>query len=190
MDDDATVGETVQLILETEGYNVRIFKNPNRALSAAKKTTYQLAIVDIKMPEMDGVQFIRRLKQIDRSVGSIIVTGYPGIESAREAMRDGAYDYITKPFRQEELVETVERVCCEKGLVYGKEDEANKLIGSRIREYRQEQKLTLREVSEKTHLTVAQLSQVERGKNAASLWALARISAALKVGLDDCVRDL
>ena len=178
------------MILETEGYNVRIFKNPNRALSAAKKTTYQLAIVDIKMPEMDGVQFIRRLKQIDPSVGAIIMTGYPAIESARESMRDGAYDYITKPFRQDELVEAVERVCKEIGLIYGNEDQLNKLVGARIRGYRKEQKFTLREISEKTALTTSQLSQVELGRNAGSLWALARISRALGVGLEDFVQDL
>ena len=190
VDDEATVAKTVQLILETEGFKVRVFDSPKKALVAAKKTTYQLAIVDIKMPEMDGVEFIRQLKEVDGNVGPIIMTGYPAVESAREGMRDGAHDYITKPFRQEELVEAVERVCMEKGLIYGNEDDLNRLIGARIRGHRHGLKLTLREVSDKTDLTVSQLSQVERGKNASSLWALARISAALKVGPADLLKDL
>ena len=190
VDDEATVAKTVQLILETEGFKVRVFDSPKKALVAAKKTAYQLAIVDIKMPEMDGVEFIRQLKEVDGNVGPIIMTGYPAVESAREGMRDGAHDYITKPFRQEELVEAVERVCMEKGLIYGNEDDLNRLIGARIRGHRHGLKLTLREVSDKTDLTVSQLSQVERGKNASSLWALARISAALKVGPADLLKDL
>ena len=190
VDDEAAVGKTIELILETEGFKVQMFNDATKALEAAKKTVYQLAVVDIKMPQMGGVEFIRRLQEADPNVGTIIMTGYPAIDTARQAMRDGAYDYITKPFRQEEIVEAVERVCREKGLIYGNEDELNTLIGARIRGYRQGLKLTLREVSAKTKLTTSQISQVELGKNAASLWALARISTALKVGLPDLVQDL
>jgi len=101
------------------------------------------------------------------------------LDTATAAMRAGCKDYVTKPFRQEEPLAAIDRVCRAMGLIYIVESELNKLIGHRIRQARLGKSMTLRQLSQLTQLTTSQLSQVELGKNAASVWALARISSAL-----------
>ncbi len=110
-------------------------------------------------------------------------TAYPDLDSATATMRRGTCDYITKPFKQEELIEAVDRACQRMGIIYRDEQELNRLIGQRIRSHRLSQNLTLRQLSDRTDLTTSQLSQVELGKNAASIWALARISNSLGLRL-------
>jgi DNA-binding response OmpR family regulator len=105
-------------------------------------------------------------------------------------MRRGSCDYITKPFRQEQLLEAVDRVALEKGLIYTSEEGLNQLIGQRIRQERLRQSLTLRQLSQRTSLTTSQLSQVELGKNAASLWSLAKISNAMGMQLSEMLRGV
>jgi transcriptional regulator with XRE-family HTH domain len=85
---------------------------------------------------------------------------------------------------------SVERACSRLGLIYRNEGDLNRLIGQRIRGERQRQNLTLRQVSERSDLTTSQLSQVELGKNAASLWALARISNSLGMQLSTLLHGL
>jgi len=179
VDDDANVCNTVNLILKDHGYHVEAFNSPSEALKVAQQQAFDIALVDLKMPEMTGVELIEKIREFDDHVSPIVMTAYPDVESATETMRLGGRDYITKPFREEQLLEAVDRVCQKMGLIYTSESELNRLIGQRIRQERQGQKLTLRQLSERADLTTSQLSQVELGKNAASLWALARISNSL-----------
>jgi FixJ family two-component response regulator len=118
------------------------------------------------------------------------MTAYPDLETATGTMRHGASDYITKPFEREALIASVERACQRLGLIYKCEGDLNRLIGQRIRARRLAQNLTLRQVSVRSDLTTSQLSQVELGKNAASLWALARISNSLGLQLSQLLDGL
>ena len=95
-----------------------------------------------------------------------------------------------EPFRQEELLAPVDRACRVMGLIFTVESELNKLIGHRIRQARLGKRMTLRQLSQLTELTTSQLSQVELGKNAASVWALARISTALGYQINKLLRGL
>lgn len=190
VDDDEGVGRTVRLILESNNYHVDTYTDPVEALAAAESGAFDVALVDIKMPGMSGVDFVQRLSKIDKRISPIMMTAYPDVETAAAAMRGGGRDYITKPFRQEELLEAVERIAREKGLIYTSEDELNELIGRRIRQERLSQNLTLCQLSQRTNLTTSQLSQVELGKNAASLWSLAKISGAMGKQLSEILRGL
>ncbi len=67
-------------------------------------------ITDLRMPDIDGIELIEMVKQVDDQLPFIIITAYGTIESAVEAMRKGAFDYITKPFRQEQILLTIEKV--------------------------------------------------------------------------------
>jgi len=135
------------------------------------------------MPRVDGIEVVSRLNEIDPRMAIIVMTAYPDLGSATETMRRGASDYLAKPFKQDELIAAVDRACQRLGLIYTSEGELNKLIGQRIRAERLRQNLTLRQLSDRTDLTTSQLSQVELGKNAASIWALARISNSLGLRL-------
>ena len=179
IDDDPTVCNTVGLMLEEHGYKPRAFTDAEKAIECAENESCQIALVDIKMPQVDGVEVVERLKQIDPRMICIVMTAYPDLETATAMMRQGSSDYITKPFKKEELMASVDRACQRLGLIYTCEGDLNRLIGQRIRTERLSQNLTLRQLSERTDLTTSQLSQVELGKNAASVWALARISNSL-----------
>lgn len=179
IDDDPSVCKTVGLLLEDYGYRPRTFVDAEAALEAANEESCQIALVDLRMPKVDGVEVVQRLKEIDDRMSIIVMTAYPDLESATETMRRGATDYLAKPFKQDELIGAVDRSCQKLGLIYTSEGELNKLIGQRIRAERLRQNLTLRQLSDRTALTTSQLSQVELGKNAASTWALARIANSL-----------
>ena len=184
IDDDPSICKTVGLLLEDHGYSPRLYTDPDEALATADKESFQIALIDLRMPKMDGVEVVERLKKIDERMSCIVMTAYPDLDSATETMRRGTCDYIAKPFKQEELINSIERACQRMGIIYTYEGELNRLIGQRIRSHRLAQNLTLRQLSDRTDLTTSQLSQVELGKNAASIWALARISNSL--GLQVC----
>ncbi len=190
VDDDPSICKTVGLLLSDHGYNPRTFTDPDEAMAAAEKESFQIALVDLRMPSMDGVEVVEKLKSIDERMSCIVMTAYPDLDSATETMRSGTCDYIAKPFKQEELVASVDRACLRMGIIYTDENELNRLIGQRIRSHRLSQNLTLRQLSDRTDLTTSQLSQVELGKNAASIWALARISNSLGLQVSELLTGL
>lgn len=190
VDDDPSICKTVGLLLEDHGYSPRTFTDADAALEAAEQESFQVALIDLRMPAMDGVEVVERLKTIDPRMSCIVMTAYPDLDSATETMRRGTCDYIPKPFKQEELVASVDRACQRMGIIYTDENELNRLIGQRIRSHRLAQNLTLRQLSDRTDLTTSQLSQVELGKNAASIWALARISNALGLQVSELLGGL
>ena len=179
VDDDAQVCKTVGKMLQENNYQVQTYTQPRQALQAVRKTPFDIGLIDIKMPDVSGVELVEKIKAEDDRVAVLVMTAYPDVQTAAETMRLGARDYITKPFREEQLLGSIERVAKELGLIYTDEHELNRLIGQRIRRERLKQSLTLRLLSNRAELTTSQLSQVELGKNAASVWALARISGAL-----------
>ncbi len=190
IDDDVTVCETVAMILEEAGFVPKHFSDPREAIKEAETEAYRIAILDQKMPEMNGLELVERLKHIDSRLCCIVMTGYPDLQTATAMMRRGTADYIIKPFKKKSLLAAVERACESLGLIYRCEADLNRLIGQRIRSERQRQSLTLRQISQRSDLTTSQLSQVELGKNAASLWALARISNALGLQLSTLLNGL
>jgi DNA-binding NtrC family response regulator len=190
VDDDQAISEMVGKLLENAGYRPLPFTDPVEAVKAAEDESVQIAVVDLRMPDVDGVELVERLKAIDDRICCIVMTAYPDLETATASMRRGTCDYIAKPFQKDELLNSVERACHKLGLIYRAEGDLNRLIGQRIRAERLRQNLTLRQVSERSDLTTSQLSQVELGKNAASLWALARIANSLGLQLSLLLRGL
>lgn len=190
VDDEEAVCSMVRTILEERGYRISTFADAESALESAEDHGYDVALLDIHLPGTSGVDLAERLHHDCDRPAIITMTAYPDVDSAVQSMRSGSRDYLTKPFHAEQLVAAVERVCRELGLVYNTESDLNRLIGQRIRRERQQLSLTLRQLSERTELTTSQLSQVELGKNAASLWALARISNALGHQLSQLLHGL
>lgn len=190
VDDDPQVCKTVGKILQENNYQVQTYTQPRQALQAVRKTPFDIALIDIKMPDVNGVELVEKMRGEDDRVAALVMTAFPDVQSAAETMRLGARDYITKPFSAEQLLAAIERIAQELGLIYTNEHELNRLIGQRIRQERLKQSLTLRQLSERSELTTSQLSQVELGKNAASVWALARISGALGKQLCELIGGL
>ncbi len=90
--------------LEAEGYEVEGADNGLDALREIEADEFDLLIADIKMPKMDGLELLERVRQVSPGTKVIVVTGYGSINSAVTAMKEGAYDYLPKPFDLDELV--------------------------------------------------------------------------------------
>ena len=98
VDDEKEICNLFQNFLTQEGYQVFIATNGAEAISLGKRNRLDLALVDIKMPGMDGIEVFQKLKKVKKDMEAIILTGYGTLRTAKEAMRLGAYDYLTKPF--------------------------------------------------------------------------------------------
>ncbi len=95
--------QLLEIALRKEGYRLTLAESGKKATEFFDKSSYDLVISDIKMPDMSGVEVLRHIKETDPSVPVIMVTAYASAETAVEALRLGAYDYLTKPFKLEEL---------------------------------------------------------------------------------------
>lgn len=96
--------------LKEEGFEVSLSKSPLLALDLLEKEEFEVALVDYKMPGMNGIELLKKIKERQPDCTVIIMTAFGTIQTAVEAMRLGAYDYITKPFSNEELILTIKRI--------------------------------------------------------------------------------
>ena len=103
VDDDMSVRTTFSSVLRQEGYRVTAVKNGYEAIKAIDEESFDLALVDLGMPGMDGIEVLEKIKTRRPQTRVIIFTGYGSITTAVEAMRKGATDYLNKPFSPEEL---------------------------------------------------------------------------------------
>lgn len=108
VDDERGPRESVRMILKDE-YDVIAVDRPKKALEELKREEIDLAILDIRMPEMDGIELLSEIKRMDSSIEVLMVTGYANVDSAVKAMRFGAFDYLSKPFDKDELESMVKR---------------------------------------------------------------------------------
>jgi two-component system response regulator HydG len=107
VDDELVVRDSLEKWFESEGYDTLGVAGAREALEAIQQKQWDLALIDIKMPGMDGMELHRRLHEIDQDLIVIIMTGYASVETAVQALKGGAYDYITKPIDPDELVHLV-----------------------------------------------------------------------------------
>ncbi|MCX6690971.1 MAG: response regulator [Methanoregula sp.] len=107
VDDDSSIISTFRQILEMEGYTIETAESGTQALSIAQETSFYLALLDIKLPDIDGTILLAEIKKIRPSMKCIMVTGFASLENAIKAVNSGAAGYITKPVRPEDLVKKV-----------------------------------------------------------------------------------
>jgi len=103
VDDDVSVRTTFSSVLRQEGYRVTAVKNGYEAIMAINEESFDLALVDLRMPGLDGIEVLEKIKTRRPQTRVIIFTGYGSITTAVEAMRKGATDYLNKPFSPHEL---------------------------------------------------------------------------------------
>lgn len=109
VDDDMRVRTIFSSILRKEGYRVTAVKDGYETIKAIDEESFDLALVDLRMPGLDGIQVLERVKSRRLQTRVIIYTGYGSVEDAVEAMRKGAADYLTKPFSPNELALSVKK---------------------------------------------------------------------------------
>jgi len=108
VDDQRNMRTTTALLLRAEGFHVEEAGDGEAALAALSSKPVDLMLTDLKMEPMDGLSLLKRALEVSPQTQVIVMTAYGSIETAVEAMRRGAYDYVTKPFKEGELVHRVE----------------------------------------------------------------------------------
>jgi DNA-binding NtrC family response regulator len=109
LDDEPIVGDRLKPELEDDGYEVEVFTDSASALARLEETCFDIFITDLKMEGVDGMGFLERVKEKCPGCEVIVITGYGTLESAREALIKGAYDFITKPFRLGDIRDVVKK---------------------------------------------------------------------------------
>ena len=107
VDDERIVHDSLGKWFREEGYDIGIAESAREALQRMAERHWDAALVDIKMPGTDGIELQRRLKEIDPELAVIIMTGYASVETAVQALKNGAYDYVTKPFDPDDIAHVV-----------------------------------------------------------------------------------
>jgi DNA-binding NtrC family response regulator len=107
VDDEDIVRTSCNRTLSPEGYEVRLAKNGVEGLKMASEERFDLVLTDLKMPDMDGIEVLRIIREKWPETAVIIVTGYQTVDTAVKAIKLGAYDYIEKPFTPDALISAV-----------------------------------------------------------------------------------
>jgi len=128
VDDDINILETLSAILQQKGYNTDTAENGHDAIQKSKAKFFNLALLDIKLPDMEGTRLITMMQENLPKMVKIMITGYPSLENAVEALNLGADAYVIKPFEPEKLIALIE-----EKLV--KQREAEKMTEEKVTEW-------------------------------------------------------
>jgi len=109
IDDDEGIRRVVSDALKSEGYSVDTASNGKEAVEKSQTNFYNLAIIDIRLPDMEGTKLLTSMKETTPEMVKIILTGYPALQNAVDAVNEGAHGYLAKPINMEELLRTVEQ---------------------------------------------------------------------------------
>src|SRR5436189_694504 len=107
VDDEEIMREILEPLLTREGYDVRLASSGAEGLDLARATPFDAALVDIMMPGIDGIATLDELKRIDDDLAVVIITAYASVESAIAAMKNGAFDYVTKPCKNDKVLAVI-----------------------------------------------------------------------------------
>ena len=107
VDDDENIRKTMKAILEDEGYIVDLATSGNKAIEMTQETAYNIALLDIRLPDIEGVELLKLIKDNVPRTRKIMVTGYPSMQNAISALNKNADAYLVKPVNVEKLLDTV-----------------------------------------------------------------------------------
>ena len=126
-DDDPGLRESLERTLSREGYRVVLASDGRAALERVQSGGIDLIVTDLKMPGLTGLELLRAAKTIAPDVDVILLTAFGTVEEAVKAMKDGAYDFLTKPFRREQLIKLIDKALERRELI-----EKNKALQQRL----------------------------------------------------------
>ena len=110
VDDDEWIRDSLSLFFQAEGCNLRTFETAEEAMEAVKQQVYDIVISDYKLPGMDGLEFLRRVKEKQPNAFEILITAYANCEIEKEADEIGVKDIIPKPFTSEDVETSLSRI--------------------------------------------------------------------------------
>jgi DNA-binding NtrC family response regulator len=107
IDDDENIRKVLQTILEDEGYIIDTAETAKIGIEKSQKGFYNLALIDVRLPDMEGIELLSKLRETKPKMRKIIVTGYPTLQNAVAAVNKGADAYVMKPFDVEKILQTI-----------------------------------------------------------------------------------
>jgi DNA-binding NtrC family response regulator len=107
VDDDENIRKVLETILSDEGYTIESADTAKKAIEKTEKTFYNLALIDVRLPDMEGIELLTKLHDTKPKMRKIIITGYPTLQNAVGAVNKGADAYIMKPFDVEKMLQTI-----------------------------------------------------------------------------------
>ena len=107
IDDDEIVRNSISTTLRNAGYNVETAENGAKAIAKSETGFYNLALIDIRLPDMEGTELLKKLKETTPKMVKIILTGYPSLQNAVDAVNKGADGYVIKPAKMNELLRMI-----------------------------------------------------------------------------------
>lgn len=142
VDDDENIRKVLQAILEEEGYSVDTAETAKEAIEKTNRAFYNLALIDIRLPDMEGIDLLTRIRDTVPKMRKIIITGYPTLQNAIAAVNRGANAYILKPFDMDKVLATIKEELKkqEEERRYSQEKVAE-FIETRVRELEMEKEI-------------------------------------------------
>ena len=190
IDDDPAVGRLVQATLAGHEFSIDVVSDPHQVEPALRQQTYHVVILDYVLPGLESIEVLKLVQETQPDASIIVVTAFPSIDSALQCLRAHTYDYITKPFQVDALKKAVIRCLESRGLLRLSEEALREQLGAAIRERRKALGLTLADMSKRTNVSLGYLSQIELGKNSASIETLYRIALGLRVRVADLFQSV
>jgi DNA-binding NtrC family response regulator len=178
--DEATVIDLKDFLAE-QGYRVQAMTDPNSVIEEIKHGSFQMVMLDVSPPADRGIELLQSIRAADSDICVIAMTAMPTVDVAVRALKNCAFDYVEKPLAHEEVQAVIDSAIREKGLLVDRETRLNQVVGGRLRERRTAESLTLKQLANRTGLSVSLISQIELGKSAASMSTLHKLATALQV---------
>jgi DNA-binding response OmpR family regulator len=191
LDDDPATCSVIQAALSNRDFVIDVVSDPSLVESAlSRSNNYHLIILDYVLPGLEADQVFTWIRDSQPDANVVVITGYPSVDSALNCLRARTYDYLTKPFQVDQLREIVFRCLETKGLLRMTEEALRESLGNAIRERRKAMGLTLSNMSDRTNVSLGYLSQIELGKNSASIETLYRICLALGMKMSELFQSV
>jgi DNA-binding response OmpR family regulator len=180
---DRDEGSNIEIkdFLTEEGHHANVITEPSEVISEIKQGRYQMVLLDVSPGEIGGIDLLQQIRNADSDVCVIAMTGLASVEAAVSSLKSQAFDYLQKPLEMDELRAVVQAAIRDKGLLVDVETHLNQVVGGRLRERRTAEGLTLKQLANRTGLSVSLISQIELGKSAASMSTLHKLATALQV---------
>ncbi|HEY8153074.1 MAG TPA: response regulator [Myxococcota bacterium] len=181
VDRDEATNLELKDFLSEEGYQAFALADPDQVVEEIKKGRFQLVLLDVSPPEDLGIELLERIRRADSDICVVAMTAHATVAAAVRTLKIQAFDYLEKPLEMEELRAVISAAIREKGLLVDLESRLNQVVGRRLRERRTAGELTLKQLANRTGLSVSLISQIELGKSAASMSTLHKLATALQV---------
>ena len=185
IDDDPAIGRLIQTALQNPQITIDTIAEADKVRGSLEAHPYHVILMDYVIPNLEATTILGWIKELQSDASVIVVTAFPSMDSALTCLRSHTFDYVPKPFRLDDMKKTLMRCLESRGLLRLSEEALREQIGSSIRERRKALGLTLSDLAKRTGVSLGYLSQIELGKNSASIETLYRIALGLRIRVAD-----